>query len=81
MVVFIHRSVTTEEIAMRTGDKAIRLSAPIFSLPRHRRRRARSMKRERSSLLRRWLSRGEATTFQRCLAIHIHFAGPHSGLS
>jgi hypothetical protein len=31
-----------------------------------------------------WLGlfrRPEPTTYQRCLAVHIHFAGPHSHLS
>jgi len=37
--------------------------------------------RQRSSWLGRWLSRREPTTYQRCLAIHIHFAGPRSALS
>ena len=37
--------------------------------------------RPRSSWLGRWLGRREPTTYQRCLAIHIHFAGPHSALS
>jgi hypothetical protein len=37
--------------------------------------------RQRSSWLGRWLGRPEPTTYQRCLAIHIHFAGPHSALS
>ena len=33
------------------------------------------------SLLDRWLGRRKPTTFHRCLAIHIHFAGPRSALS
>ena len=37
--------------------------------------------RQRSSWLGRWLGRREPSTYQRCLAIHIHFAGPHSALS
>jgi hypothetical protein len=37
--------------------------------------------RQRNSWLGRWLGRREPTTYQRCLAIHIHFAGPHSALS
>jgi hypothetical protein len=36
---------------------------------------------QRSSWLGRWLGRREPTTYQRCLAIHIHFAGPRSALS
>ena len=27
------------------------------------------------------LHRRDTTTYQRCLAVHIHFAGPHSALS
>jgi hypothetical protein len=27
------------------------------------------------------LRKRETTTYQRCLAVHIHFAGPHSALS
>jgi hypothetical protein len=37
--------------------------------------------RQPNSWLGRWLGRREPTTFHRCLAIHIHFAGPHSALS
>jgi hypothetical protein len=32
-------------------------------------------------LLRRLLGRKEPTTYQRCLAVHLLFAGPRSGLS
>ena len=37
--------------------------------------------RPRNSWLGRWLGRRQPTTYHRCLAIHIHFAGPHSALS
>jgi len=37
--------------------------------------------RQRNSWLGRWLGRREPTTYHRCLAIHIHFAGPRSALS
>ncbi len=37
--------------------------------------------RQRNSWLWRWLGRREPTTYQRCLAIHIYFAGPRSALS
>jgi hypothetical protein len=37
--------------------------------------------RQCNSWLGRWLGRRQPTTFQRCLAIHIHYAGPHSALS
>jgi hypothetical protein len=36
---------------------------------------------KRNSWLGRWLGRREPSTYQRCLAIHIHFAGPRSALS
>jgi hypothetical protein len=32
-------------------------------------------------LLRRILGRSEPTTYQRCLAVHLHYASPRSGLS
>jgi len=32
-------------------------------------------------LLQRLFQREAPTLFQRCLAVHIHFAGPHGGLS
>ena len=32
-------------------------------------------------LLRRLFQREAPTLYQRCLAVHIHFAGPHGGLS
>lgn len=35
----------------------------------------------RNSWLGRWLGRRQPTTYQRCLAIHIYFAGPRSALS
>ena len=34
----------------------------------------------RRSWFGRILNRRETTTYQRCLAVHIHFAGPHSAL-
>lgn len=34
----------------------------------------------RPSWFRRWFGRRKPTTYQRCLAVHIHFAGPHSAL-
>jgi hypothetical protein len=35
----------------------------------------------RAPLLRRLLGRAEPTTYQRCLAVHLHFASPRGGLS
>jgi hypothetical protein len=35
----------------------------------------------RRTWLGRLLNRPEMTTYQRCLAVHIHYAGPHSALS
>lgn len=35
----------------------------------------------RSSWVDRLLRRRQPTAFQRCLAVHIHFAGPRGGLS
>jgi hypothetical protein len=40
-----------------------------------------ALKHERRSWLRRWFGRREPTAYQRCLAIHIHYAGPRSALS
>lgn len=34
----------------------------------------------RGSWVKRWFGRREPTAYQRCLAIHIHFAGPRSAL-
>ena len=36
--------------------------------------------RQPNSWLGRWLGRREPTAYQRCLAIHIHFAAPRSAL-
>ena len=35
----------------------------------------------RAPLLKRLLGRAEPTTYQRCLAVHLHFASPRGGLS
>lgn len=34
----------------------------------------------RPGRVRSWLARRKPSTYQRCLAVHIHFAGPHSAL-
>ncbi len=35
---------------------------------------------ERRSWIARWLGRSEPTAYHRCLAVHLHFAGPRSAL-
>lgn len=69
---------------MRASDGTLRLVAPVVSLPRPAQRRPASA--SAAAAPRSWLGRllprrREPTTYQRCLAIHIHFAGPHSALS
>jgi hypothetical protein len=49
-----------------------------MALPRLDLAAAKTMR--RGSWLARILARRQPTTFQRCLAVHIHFAGPHSAL-
>ena len=68
---------------MRASDGILRLGAPVVSVPRLKQRRSPSAS---TATGRSWLGRllprrREPTTYQRCLAIHIHFAGPHSALS
>ncbi len=36
---------------------------------------------KKTSWLAAWRQRREPTLFQRCLAVHIHFAGPRGGMS
>ncbi len=68
---------------MRASDGTLRLGAPVVSLPRPEQRRSPSTSAPagRSWLQRLLPRRREPTTYHRCLAIHIHFAGPHSALS
>ncbi len=67
---------------MRASDGTLRLGAPVVSLPRPQQRRPLASAAAERSWLRRLLPRRrEPTTYHRCLAIHIHFAGPHSALS
>lgn len=67
---------------MRASDGSLRLSAPILPMRRDERRSVAPPRRARSSWLTRWFGRREKqpSTYHRCLAIHIHFAGPHSAL-
>jgi hypothetical protein len=66
---------------MRASDGTIRLSMPNLSTTQQERRPATLPRREPGSLLGRWLGRGQPTTYQRCLAVHIHYAAPRSALS
>jgi hypothetical protein len=70
---------------MAVSDGTLRLSAPrLVVMPRSEPRRpvSRPVPVVRRSWLDRLLRRRrEPSTYQRCLAIHIHFAGPHSALS
>jgi hypothetical protein len=67
---------------MRAQDGILRLSAPSAGLPRLERGRPGPVPRGSRSWFGRLLPRRyEPTTFHRCLAIHIHFAGPRSALS
>ena len=63
---------------MRINDGAIRLRASTSARSLETRRPPQPA---RYSLLGRWLGRRQPTTYERCLAVHIHFAGPRSALS
>lgn len=73
---------------MAVSDGTLRLSAPRLVMPRSELARPVSRPATRPasrpvvqrSWLDRLLRRREPTTYHRCLAIHIHFAGPHSAL-
>ncbi|HEV2548299.1 MAG TPA: hypothetical protein VGU20_13250 [Stellaceae bacterium] len=65
---------------MRASDGTIRLPAPTSFRWRDEPRAAQRVA-SSAPLLRRWFRRREPTVFQRCLAVHIHFAGPRSALS
>ncbi len=47
--------------------------------PQEQRRPIQPLK-ERRSWIARWLGRSEPTAYHRCLAVHLHFAGPRSAL-
>jgi hypothetical protein len=67
---------------MAVSDGTLRLSAPRLVVSRSEPRRPASRPVVRRSWLDRLLwRRREPSTYHRCLAIHIHFAGPHSALS
>jgi hypothetical protein len=66
---------------MAVSDGILRLSAPVAAMPRLEPRRTAFRPAPRRSWLDRLLPRRrQPTTYHRCLAIHIHFAGPHSAL-
>ncbi len=58
----------------------LRLATPTRPAKPQEQHRPTQPLRERSSWLARWLGRREPTTYHRCLAIHLHFAGPRSAL-
>jgi hypothetical protein len=66
---------------MRAQDGILRLSAPGAGLPLERGRPGPVPRGSRSWFGRLLPRRDEPTTFHRCLAIHMHYAGPHSALS
>lgn len=66
---------------MGVSDGSIQLSAPTAPRRLQHHRQSSPTRRARGHWLSRWFSRHEPTTYQRFLAVHIHFAGPHSALS
>jgi hypothetical protein len=66
---------------MLASEGSIRLSAVTLAAPRRQPQVALARTEARSSWFARLLRRREPSTYHRCLAIHIHFAGPHSALS
>ena len=66
---------------MRVSDGTLRLNA--LPAPPRRQEQARAVPNPpaRGAWLGLWKRRRQPTTYQRCLAIHIHFAGPRSALS
>lgn len=66
---------------MLASEGSIRMSAASVGSPRRQPRSVVGRTDARSTWLARLLRRRAPTTYHRCLAIHIHFAGPHSALS
>ncbi len=66
---------------MSVSDRILRWSTVSPVQPARRRLHAEAGSQRRPSWLARLLRRRELTTYQRCLAVHIHFAGPRSALS
>ena len=66
---------------MSASNAILRLSVPSLGSPPQQRRDAVAMARARQSWLARLVRRRQPTTYQRFLAVHIHFAGPHSAMS
>jgi hypothetical protein len=68
------------DFAMRVSDGTIRLPAATSFRWRDEPRAIRRIA-PPAPFFRRWFRRREPTVFHRCLAVHIHFAGPRSALS
>lgn len=66
---------------MQVSNGTIRLSATSTSLWAAEPRRAPPVRPTLRHWLKTWLLRRPPTTYQRCLAVHIHYAGPRSALS
>lgn len=66
---------------MQVSNGIIRLSASTTSLWAAQPRRATPLRPSLRHWLKTWLHRQPPTTYQRCLAVHIHYAGPRSALS
>jgi hypothetical protein len=68
-----------EEKAMRATATSIHRPTPSLAASAAARRPVQPP--SRRSWLDRWFGRREPTVYERCLAIHIHYAGPRSALS
>ena len=66
---------------MRVSGGTLRMSASSLPVRLNEPQRKPVARRARPAWLGRLLHRREPTTYHRCLAIHIHYAGPHSALS
>jgi hypothetical protein len=65
---------------MRATAASLRLPPPP-ALTRKEKRSAHAPPAPPIPWIRRWFARPEPSAYQRCLAVHIHFAGPRSALS